>query len=77
MLKKPIAVIRRDIISNTGPHIYGLNRMDKVMAPNREVFTFLGVAEGIAHLERDDKTKGEPFVEIRSELFADWKKVSP
>ncbi len=75
MLKKPLAVIRRDIIANTGPHIYGLNRMDKVRGPGGQVLTFLGVADGIVHLEREDKTVGEPFVEIDSEEFADWKKV--
>lgn len=75
MLKKPIAVLRRDIMANTGPHIYGLNRMDKVRSPGNETFTFLGVADGVVHLERDDKTKGEAFVEVDSELFADWKKA--
>ncbi len=75
MLKKPIAVIRRDIMANTGPHIYGLDRLDKVRAHGKEIFTFLGVADGVVHLERDDKTKGEPFVEIDSEDFADWKKI--
>jgi len=75
LLKKPDAVLRRDIMANTGPHIYGLERLDKVRGPGREVFTFLGVAEGIVHLERDDKTKGEPFVEVDSEDFADWKKA--
>lgn len=75
MLKKPVAVLRRDIIANTGPRIYGLNRMDKVISPSKEVFTFLGVADGIAHVERDDKNKGEPFVEVDSEQFSDWKKA--
>jgi hypothetical protein len=49
--------------------------MDKVRSPSREIFTFLGVADGIAHLERDDKTKGDAFVEVDSEEFADWKKI--
>ena len=75
MLKKPSAVVRRDIVANTGPHIYGIDRMDKVRSPSKETFTFLGVADGIAHVERDDKTKGEPFVEIDSGEFAGWKKV--
>jgi hypothetical protein len=75
VLKKPVAVVRRDIMANTGPHIYGLDRMDKVRGPSKETFTYLGVADGIVHLERDDKTKGEPFIEIDSVEFADWKKI--
>lgn len=74
-MRKPIAVIRRDIIANTGPSIYGLKRMDKVISPSGELFTFLGVSEGIVHLERDDKTKGQPFLEVESEEFAAWKKA--
>ena len=75
MLRKPMAVVRRDIIANTGPNIYGLKRMDKVRSPDGETFTFLGVSEGVVHVEREDKTKGEPFVEVDSEEFADWPKV--
>lgn len=75
MLNKPIAVVRRDIVANTGPSVYGVSRMAKVFSRSGEAFTFLGVAEGIVHLERDDKTKGEPFLEIESEDFADWKKT--
>jgi len=74
-LRKPIAVIRRDIIANTGPSIYGIKRMDKVISPTGELFTFLGVSEGIVHVERNDKAKGQPFLEIESEEFATWKKV--
>lgn len=75
MQNKPIAVVRRDIIASTGPGIYGIKRMDKVRSPRGETFTFLGVCDGVAHAERDDKTKGEPFVEIDSEEFAGWRKV--
>lgn len=74
-MQKPIAVVRRDIIASTGPGIYGLKRMDKVRSPKGEIFTFLGVSEGIAYVERDDKTKGKPFEEIDSEAFSAWKRV--
>ena len=73
-MSKPLAVLRRDIMVATGPGIYGIKRMDKVLSPGSETFTFLGVCDGIAHVERDDKTKGEPFVEVDSEDFARWKK---
>jgi len=75
MTPKPIAVVRRDIIANTGPGIYGIKRMDKVRSPKGENFTFLGVCDGIAHVELDDKTKGLPFMEVDSEVFEKWKKV--
>ena len=74
-MQKPTAVVRRDIIASTGPSIYGLKRMDKVKSPKGEVFTFLGVSEGIAYVERDDKTKGQPFVEVDSEEFSAWKRA--
>ena len=74
-MNKPIAVQRRDIIASTGPSIYGTKRLDKVLSPKGEVFTFLGVCDGIAYVERDDKTRGEAFVEIDSEDFSAWKKV--
>ncbi|MCE5199315.1 MAG: hypothetical protein ABFD54_16300 [Armatimonadota bacterium] len=74
-MEKPIAVLRRDIIANTGPSIYGIKRNDKVRGPKGEIFTFLGVAEGVAHLERDDKTKGQPFVEVDSGDFSRWQKA--
>jgi hypothetical protein len=75
MLNKPIAVQRRDIIANAGPSIYGINRNDKVRSPKGEVFVFLGVSEGTAHVERVDKTKGLPFVEVDSGEFSRWQKV--
>lgn len=75
ILNKPVAVVRRDIIAATGPSIYGISRMDKVRSPKNEIFTFLGVCEGIVYLERDDKTKGKAFEEVDSELFAKWRKV--
>lgn len=74
-MTRPLAVVRRDILANTGPSIYGIKRMDKVHSPKGEMFTFLGVSEGIVHVERDDKTKGTPFVEIDSEEFSKWKKA--
>lgn len=74
-MNKPIAVVRRDIMANTGPSIYGIKRSDKVRSPNGEIFTFLGVSEGVVHVERDDKTKGNSFIEVDSTEFAKWKKV--
>lgn len=73
-MQKPIAVQRRDIMASTGPTIYGIKRNDKVRSPRGEMFTFLGVCDGIAYLERDDKTKGQPFTEVDSEDFSGWKK---
>ena len=75
MQKKPAAVMCRDIIAATGPGVYGIKRMDKVLSPKKELFTFLGVCDGVVHLEREDKTKEEPFVEVDSEEFAAWKKA--
>jgi hypothetical protein len=49
--------------------------MDKVWSPEGDVFTFLGVCDGIAHVEREDKSKGQPFVEVESDVFAKWKKA--
>ena len=74
-MQKPIAVVRRDIIAVTGPGIYGIQRQDKARSPQGETFTFLGVCDGIVYVERDDKTKGKPFEEVDSELFAKWRKV--
>ncbi len=74
-MAKPLAVIRRDILAGTGPSIYGTKRMEKVRSPEGEIFTFLGVCDGVVHVERDDKTKGEPFREVDSEEFAKWKKA--
>ena len=74
-MSKPTAVVRRDTIASTGPSIYGIKRMDKVRSPEGVVYTFLGVSEGVAYLERDDKSKGEPFVEIDSDVFSKWKKT--
>lgn len=76
MQRKPAAVVRRDIIASTGPSIYGLKRMEKVRRPGGEVFIFLGVSDGVAYLERDDKTKGEPFIEVDSEELRDWGRVA-
>ena len=76
-LQKPVAVVRRDIIAATGPGIYGMQRMDKVKSPQGEMYTFLGVCDGIAYLERDDKVKGKAFEEVDTEVFAKWRKVQP
>ena len=74
-MNKPSAVVRRDIIASTGPSIYGIKRMENVRSPEGDVFTFLGVCDGTAHLERDDKSRGQPFVEVGSDVFAKWKKL--
>ena len=74
-MNRPAAVVRRDIIASTGPGIYGIKRMDKVRSPEGDAFTFLGVCDGVAHVERVDKTKGQPFVEVESDVFAKWKKL--
>jgi hypothetical protein len=75
VLNKPTAVIRREIIANTGSDIYGIKRNDRVRSPRGEVFIFLGVGEGIAYVERVDKTKGKPFVEVDSSEFSRWHKM--
>ncbi len=74
-MDKPIAVIRRDIIASTGPSIYGIKRLDKVKSPKGDIFTFLGVCDGIVYLERDDKAKGKPIEEIDSDDFSAYKKL--
>lgn len=74
-MNKPIAVIRRDIIASTGPTIYGVKRMDKVRSPKGEIYTFLGISEGVVYLERDDKTKGQAFEEMETEAFTKFKKI--
>ncbi|HOM71392.1 MAG TPA: hypothetical protein PLU88_03110 [Armatimonadota bacterium] len=75
-MRKPVAVQRRDYIASTGPSIFGIKRMDKVTSPQGEKFTFLGVREGEVYVEREDKTKGEPFVIIDTSEFSRWTKVS-
>jgi hypothetical protein len=74
MLQKPLAVQRRDYIANSGPTVFGFNRMDKVVSPGGEIFVFIGVRDGKVILEREDKTKGEPFVVVDSSTFTQWKK---
>lgn len=75
MNSKPTAVVRRDIIANTAPTFSGVKRMEKIRSPKGEIFTFLGVCDGVAHLERDDKTKGAAFEEVESDSFRSWKKI--
>ena len=74
-MPKPVAVIRRDIIASTGPSIFGIKRMEKVSSPKGDLFIFLGVADGVIYLEKEDKTKGESFEEVDSENFTKWKKA--
>ena len=73
-MRKPLAVQRRDYIASSGPSIYGIKRMDRVASPQGEIFIFLGVREGAVYLEREDKTKGEPFAVVDSSIFANWTK---
>ena len=73
-MRKPLAVQRRDYIASTGSIIFGIKRMDKVAPPSGELFTFLGVKDGQVYLERDDKTKGEPFEIIDSSDFSRYTK---
>jgi len=62
-------------MSSSGPSIYGIKRMDKVVSPGGETFIFLGVREGQVFLERETKSPGaEPFLTIESTAFANWKK---
>lgn len=74
-MTKPLAVVRRNIIAETGPSIYGIKRLEKVISPQGELCVFLGVFEGIVHVEREDKSKGEPFIEVDSSDFSKWKKA--
>jgi hypothetical protein len=69
-----LAVERRDYIAKSGPSIYGIKRMEKVVSPQGEMFTFLGVREGEVFLEREDKTKDEPFLTVDSSEFSKWTK---
>lgn len=73
-MNKPLAVQRRDYIANSGPTLFGSKRMDKMVSPQGEAFTFLGARDGEVILERDDKTKGTPFVTIDSSEFSRWSK---
>lgn len=75
MNSKPTAVVRREIVSNTAPSFAGFSRMDKARSPKGEIFIFLGVCDGVAHVEREDKTKGAAFEEIDSDVFRNWKKI--
>ena len=69
----PLAVQRKRYIDNSGPALFGVNRMRKVVSPEGEVFVFLGAREGQAFLEREDKTKGPAFVELDTSEFKDYK----
>lgn len=74
-MNKPLAVQRRDYIANSGPALLGVKRMEKVRSPQNEVFVFLGVREGEAILEREDKTKGQPFIIIDSSDFVKYNRI--
>ena len=72
-MEKPLAVQRRDYLANSGPSLFGVTRMQKVVSPEGEVFVFLGVHEGQVYLEREDKKKAPPFLEIETSEFRDYK----
>jgi hypothetical protein len=60
-------------MDNSGPSVLGVSRMQKVVSPKGEVFTFLGARDGVVYLEQDDKKKGPPFVEVDSSDFRDYR----
>jgi hypothetical protein len=61
-------------MANSGPSIFGIKRLDKVLSPSGEILIFLGVKDGEIYLEREDKTKGEPFVVLESSEFSRYTK---
>jgi hypothetical protein len=70
----PVAVQRKRYMDSSGPSLLGVTRLDKVVGPGGEVFTFLGSRDGIVYLQRDDKTKGPAFVEVDSSDFRHYPK---
>jgi len=68
----PLAVQRKRYLENSGPSVFGVTRMQKVASPAGETFIFLGAREGQVFLERTDKQKGEPFLELDSSEFRDF-----
>lgn len=75
MLERPTAVVRKEIISSTAPSIYGISRMDKVISPKGETLVFLGVCDGIAHLEKESSTGKSTFLEVDSSDFSRYRKL--
>lgn len=73
-MDKPIAVQRKQYLDNSGPSLFGITKLQKVVSPKGNVFTFLGVRDGVVFLEREDKTKGAAFVEVDSDDFQAYKK---
>lgn len=76
MADRPTAVVRKEIMNSTGPSIYGTQRLDKVRSPKGEVFTFLGVCDGIVHLEQEVEGGPSKFLEMDSSDFSKYKKIS-
>lgn len=72
-MRKPLAVERQEYMSSTGPTIYGIQRLEKIISPEGRVCVFLGVKDGEVYLECDDKLN--PFLKIDSSDFSRWKKV--
>ena len=63
---------RREIIAKTGANILGIKRYDKIKSPEGEIFTFLGVSDGIAYMERDNKLKTPIFIEVDTFDMERW-----
>jgi len=63
MLKNS-AVTRRELSAKTAPSAMGYNRYDRVVDSKGEVFIFIGIVDGTAHLERENKAKEPIFIEV-------------
>ena len=72
LMQIPLAVQRKRYLENSGPSVFGVTRMQKVASPTGETFIFLGAREGQVFLERTEKQKGEPFLELDSSEFRDY-----
>ena len=74
-MQVPLAVQRKRYVANSGPSLFGVARMQKVVSPAGEVFVFLGAREGQVFLERVDKQKQAPFLELETSEFRDFAPV--
>ena len=71
-MKKNPHILRREIIAKTGASIMGIKRHDKIKSPEGEIFIFLGVSDGMAYLEKDNKQKEPFFTEIDTFDLEKW-----
>lgn len=69
-----LAAERRSILASTGPDAMGYKRFDRVQNRKGEVYIFLGVRDGEAHLERADG-KEPVFIKIETVEFQYWKRM--